>query len=88
MVALITNNGNQWCSGFLIGPDTLVTAGHCVHPGGAGSTWYPPAAFRVYPAYNPASANPTPFGSCGVTRHHGARRVDHQSPTTSTTTAP
>ena len=67
MVAMITNNGSQWCTGFLIGPDTLITAGHCVHPGGAGSTWYPPTALRVYPAYNPSSANPTPFGSCGVT---------------------
>src|SRR4029079_7546051 len=26
MVALITNNGNQFCTGFLIGPDTLATA--------------------------------------------------------------
>ena len=44
MVAMITNNGSQWCTGFLIGPDTLITAGHCVHPGGAGSTLYPPTA--------------------------------------------
>lgn len=67
MVALITNNGNQWCSGFLIGPDTLATAGHCVHPGGASSVWYAPSGLRVYPAYNPGSANPAPFGSCAVT---------------------
>jgi glutamyl endopeptidase len=36
-IGLITRNGSQWCTGWLISKDTVVTAGHCVHPGGGGS---------------------------------------------------
>jgi glutamyl endopeptidase len=70
MVALITNNGNQFCTGFLIGRDTLATAGHCVHTGGSTGAWYPVAALRVYPGYSSAASNRAPFGSCGVRSLH------------------
>jgi glutamyl endopeptidase len=36
-IGLITRNGSQWCTGWLISKDTVATAGHCVHPGGGGS---------------------------------------------------
>jgi glutamyl endopeptidase len=70
MVALITLHGNHFCTGFLIGPDTVVTAGHCLHTGGAGGTWHPAAGLRVYPGYNPAAPVSAPYGSCGVRSLH------------------
>lgn len=48
------------CSGWLIGPNTVVTAGHCVHPGGGGS-FYPTTSYRIYPGRNGAAS---PYGSC------------------------
>ena len=65
MVALMTYAGNQWCTGFLIGPETLVTSGHCVFNIGTG-TWYDPAQMTVYLGYDSSVPNPAPYGSCGV----------------------
>ena len=50
------------CTGWLIGPDTVVTAGHCVHPGDGGA-FYPVRQVRVYPGRN---GNTSPYGSCGA----------------------
>jgi glutamyl endopeptidase len=47
------------CTGWLIGSDTLVTAGHCVYL----SSWA--TNVRVYPGRN---GNVLPFGSCGARR--------------------
>jgi glutamyl endopeptidase len=47
------------CSGWLIGNNTVVTAGHCIHNGSWASN------VRVYPGRNGSS---TPYGSCGATR--------------------
>jgi glutamyl endopeptidase len=63
MVALITYGGNQWCSGFLIGADTLVTSGHCVYDTST-DTFYDVTQFQVYPGYDAARTNPEPYGSC------------------------
>jgi glutamyl endopeptidase len=49
------------CTGFMISRDTVATAGHCVHSGGSGGSWY--SGYRVYPGYNSGA----PYGSCGVT---------------------
>lgn len=57
---LITFTGGR-CSGVMIGPNTVATAGHCVHTGGPGGVWRPVASFRIYPGKDgPAS----PYGSC------------------------
>jgi glutamyl endopeptidase len=59
-IVLLTldNGGSSYrCSGFLIGPDTVATAGHCVHFNGAWSY-----NVRAYPGYTGSVA---PFGSCG-----------------------
>lgn len=59
-VALITFSGGR-CTGWFIGPNTIATAGHCVHSGGASGGWYPPSSYRIYPGYNQTTA---PYGSC------------------------
>jgi glutamyl endopeptidase len=57
-VALVTFSAG-FCSGWLIGPDTVATAGHCVYEPGVG--WY--TGHTIYPGYDGSSA---PHGSCGV----------------------
>ncbi|MCG8347939.1 MAG: serine protease [Chloroflexales bacterium] len=57
-IAFITSNIGS-CSGWLIGPDTVATAGHCIHNGNWASN------VRVYPG---RSSSSTPYGSCGATR--------------------
>lgn len=61
---LITFSGGR-CSGALIGKDTVLTAGHCVHGGGSNGTWK--TNVRVYPGHN---GTRSPFGSCGAKRLH------------------
>lgn len=61
-VGLLTftqGSGNYTCTAWLISPDTLATAGHCVHSGGAGGVWS--TNVRFYPGRNGASS---PYGSC------------------------
>jgi glutamyl endopeptidase len=50
------------CSGVLVGPDLVLTAGHCVH-GGKGGQWMTSAT--VYPGRNGSQA---PYGSCAAKR--------------------
>lgn len=57
---------NAHCTGWLIGADTVVTAGHCVYPRD-GADWYPAAEFTVWPGRDGAA---TPYGSCGVRTLH------------------
>lgn len=56
---LITRNGGLWCTGWMISKDTLLTAGHCVHSGGSGGTWYTGLSFK--PGSDGGNA---PFGTC------------------------
>lgn len=46
------------CSGWMIGPDTVATAGHCLHNGNWASN------VQVYPGRNGSSL---PYGSCSAT---------------------
>jgi V8-like Glu-specific endopeptidase len=53
-----------FCTAWLVAPDTIVTAAHCVHLAGAGSVgWSSEGTF--YPGFDGRTA---PFGSCRVTR--------------------
>jgi glutamyl endopeptidase len=47
--------GTFGCTGFLVGPDTVATASHCVHPGTAASAFFVRSSFRLYPGRNGAS---------------------------------
>jgi glutamyl endopeptidase len=52
------------CTGWLIGANTVATAGHCVAPGGTGG-FYDPATYTIAPGQNGTSQ---PFGTCGARR--------------------
>lgn len=56
----ITYNGNAHCSGAMIGPSAVATAGHCVERGTSGG-FYTPGLFRVYPA---SDGTYRPYGYC------------------------
>ena len=65
-VGLLTftqGSGNYTCTAWLISPDTLATAGHCVHSGGSGGVWS--TNVRFYPGRNGATS---PWGSCSAKR--------------------
>ena len=48
-----------FCSATLVSRDTVITAGHCVHGGGAGGRFF--GGLRYYPARD---GSLTPYGSC------------------------
>ncbi|MCW2598029.1 MAG: glutamyl endopeptidase [Pseudonocardiales bacterium] len=56
-IVLIKQNGNLWCTGWMISKDTLLSAGHCVTNG--SGTWYSGLTFS--PGSNGGNA---PFGTC------------------------
>mgnify|MGYP002384179385 CR=1 FL=1 len=58
-IALMTLTGGR-CTAWMIGPDTAVTAGHCVFDAGRWST-----NVRVYPGFTGTTA---PFGGCVARR--------------------
>ena len=51
------------CTAWFIGPDTVATAGHCVHSGGSSGVWS--TNVRVFPG---RSGSTTPYGSCTARR--------------------
>jgi len=58
--------GTSRCTGWLIGPRTVITAGHCLAAAGSG-TFYPRSTYRIYPGRNGTSA---PFGFCTAASLH------------------
>ncbi len=66
-IVYIERNGNQHCTGFMISPNTVATAGHCVHTGGSRGSWYDRTTLRVFAGRNGGAS---PFGSCTVRRLH------------------
>ncbi|MBB5924301.1 glutamyl endopeptidase [Actinoalloteichus hoggarensis] len=62
--ARVSSSGGT-CSGFLFGPDLVVTAGHCIHPGGTGRGTAFYSNVRVSPGQNGTSY---PYGTCSATQ--------------------
>jgi glutamyl endopeptidase len=62
-IALITTSGAR-CTGWMVGADTVITAGHCVHRGSTGS-WYNLNDYIIYPGHDGTNAN---YGSCKAKR--------------------
>ncbi|WP_134724328.1 peptidoglycan-binding protein [Paracoccus luteus] len=60
--------GQNLCSGAMIAPDMVLTAGHCVHGGTTMGRWY--SDFEVFPGRNTGSQ---PFGACKATRLYALR---------------
>jgi glutamyl endopeptidase len=58
-IVLINRNGGLWCTGWMVGKDTLLSAGHCVTDG--AGTWY--SGLTFVPGSNGGNA---PFGTCGA----------------------
>ncbi len=56
------NGAGYSCSGAMIGDDTVLTAGHCVHSGGPGGSWS--TNVTVYPGYDGTVGA---YGSCSAT---------------------
>jgi glutamyl endopeptidase len=57
-----TPNAFFFCTGWMLGPSTVVTAGHCVYDYRTAKTYA--YNVKITPAYNSAAQNTTPFGSC------------------------
>lgn len=62
-IALVTI-GRGRCTGWLAGPDTVITAGHCVHQG-SGGAWFNVSDYTIYPGHDGATA---PYGKCTAKR--------------------
>ncbi|UVJ40974.1 serine protease [Arthrobacter sp. CJ23] len=70
-IVQIEFNGGYICSGALISDDTVLTAGHCVHEGGTGSTADYSWGVRVAPGRNGLT---DPYGTCGATQLYTDQR--------------
>ena len=57
----VSDKNDFLCSGSMISPDTVLTAGHCVHSGTESGHFY--SNFKLYPGRNTGSI---PFGECGA----------------------
>lgn len=67
MTAWITFGGGSSCTGWFISASTVATAGHCVHSGGSGGSWYTRSSYRVYPGRN---GTVSPYGYCTAKSLH------------------
>lgn len=66
LITFSTSSGGARCTGWMIGNDTVATAGHCVHEGNGGS-FYSTSSYEITPGYTGSSA---PYGSCNATSLH------------------
>ncbi len=62
-IVFIEYSGSHLCTGWLYSPNTIVTAGHCVHTGGSSGAWRSANLYKVYPGRN---GRASPYGYCTV----------------------
>lgn len=67
-MTMLNNSGQRifFCTGFMIGPDTMATAGHCVHNNDFGG-WITGRDFIAYPGRDGATS---PYGGCRAVSFH------------------
>jgi glutamyl endopeptidase len=65
LITFDTPSGSAICTGWLIGKDTVATAGHCVAPGTGSGVFYKRSSYRIYPGRNGTTS---PYGSCTATK--------------------
>ena len=65
LILFTSHLGESLCTGFLIGRDTVATAGHCVARGN-GSGFYDRTTYRIYPGRDGGGVRP--YGECGASR--------------------
>lgn len=63
-ITLIKIGSAARCTGWMVGADTVITAGHCVHRGSTGS-WYNLSDYIIYPGHDGTNAL---YGSCTAKR--------------------
>lgn len=54
----------QWCTGWMDGPSSVITAAHCIYDPTGHETTPTPAWIKAYPGYNYGSYYPEPFPYC------------------------
>jgi glutamyl endopeptidase len=62
LISFSQAGANFRCTGWLISPNTVATAGHCVHTGGPNGSWSTNVVF--YPGRDGVTS---PYGSCTAT---------------------
>lgn len=66
----VAGGGTFGCTGFMVGPDTIATAGHCVHNGNS-TGFFLRSSFKLYPGRNGSTIPYTCPGGATV----GAQRL-------------
>ncbi len=66
MISFKQGSSSYLCTGWMISPNTIATAGHCVHSGGSSGVWS--SSVVVYPGYGKTNSPVAPYGSCTAKR--------------------
>ncbi|MGB4594906.1 MAG: trypsin-like serine protease [Anaerolineaceae bacterium] len=57
------NQPTSWCTGWLVGPSSVITAAHCIYDA-TRQPYATPVRVRAFPGMSTGSVNPTPYAMC------------------------
>ncbi|HPT23523.1 MAG TPA: trypsin-like serine protease [Anaerolineaceae bacterium] len=60
----LDTNTETWCTGWLVGPSSVITAAHCLYDAVQHSLAPTSGMMTAHPGLNYLSSNPIPFGIC------------------------